>query len=235
MREFRGGPLRIAIVGAESSGKSTLARDLSLRLSEHTNLRCTTVTEHLRDWCERTGRTPLADEQPAIADAQAAAIEAAAARHDIVLCDTTPLMTAVYSELLFQDRSLHTKALHFQRSCALTLLTSLDLPWVADGLQRDGPQVQRPVDQLIRRLLLQEGLSWSLVQGHGEARIESALSAITPLLLSRHAAQGLGLFTRLQQRQQNLGDPAWICADCDDPDCERKSWHQRRAGGERGA
>lgn len=222
--------LRIAIVGAESTGKSTLAQALSQRLSADTGLRCAHVGEHLRDWCERHGRTPRADEQAAIAQAQAAAIDAAAAGHELVICDTTPLMTAVYSELLFQDHSLHAMALAYQQRCALTLLTALDLPWVADGLQRDGPHVQQPVDRALRRALLGAGLSWAVVGGHGPARLEAALDALTPCLQALHSPRR-GLFTRLQDRQERLPDPSWFCQDCDVPECEHRSLQQRRRSG----
>jgi nicotinamide riboside kinase len=224
------GALRIAIVGAESTGKSTLAQDLTLRLAEETGLRCAHVGELLRDWCERVGRTPRADEQAAIAAAQASAIETAAAQHDLVVCDTTPLMTAVYSELLFADRSLHEMALAYQQRCALTLLTSLDLPWVADGHQRDGPHVQQPVDRALRRALIGAGLSWSVVGGAGPARVEAALNAITPLLQDLRSPRR-GLFTRLQHRQDSMPEQAWFCQDCDVPECEHLSLRRRLAGG----
>lgn len=217
--------LRIAIVGAESTGKSTLAQDLTLRLAADTGLRCAQVAEHLRDWCERAGRTPRPEEQAAIAAAQIEAIEAAAAGHELVLCDTTPLMTAVYSELLFNDRSLLAPALDYQRSCSMTLLTALDLPWQADGLQRDGPHAQAPVDAALRRALIGAGLRWSVVSGAGEARLEAALSAVTPALMGRATAGG-GLFTRLQQRQASLPDQGWFCRDCDVPECEHASLRQ---------
>ena len=224
------GALRIAIVGAESTGKSTLAQDLTLRLATETGLRCAHVGEQLRDWCARTGRTPRADEQAAIAHAQVAAIEAAAAAHDLVLCDTTPLMTAIYSELLFDDRSLHAMALAYQQRCALTLLTALDLPWVADGHQRDGPHVQQPVDRALRRALVGAGLSWAVVAGSGETRIEAALNAITPVL-QKLPSPRRGLFTRLQHRQDSMPEQAWFCQDCDVPECEHLSLRRRLAAG----
>jgi nicotinamide riboside kinase len=210
----------IAIVGAESTGKTALAAALAARIGEETGLACTWVPEHLRLWCEQQGRTPRPDEQAAIADAQRAAIEAAATTHDVVLADTTPLMTAVYSRKLFGDDALTTDAMAWQRRCALTLLTALDLPWVADGLQRDGPQVRAPVDSMIRSLLVEHGIAWALVAGSGTARIESALDAIAPLLRARPTPRR-GLFTRLATR--NADDRPWSCEFCDDPVCEHLS------------
>lgn len=211
--------MRIAIVGAESTGKSTLALQLAEALAEATGLRCAAVPEWLRDWCTREGRTPRPDEQAAIADEQHARIDAAAATHDIVVCDTTALMTAVYSRLLFDDRSLEAAAVARQRGMDLTLLTALDIAWVPDGLQRDGPHVREPVDTLVRELLIAHGLRWSLVSGDGPARLASALDAVAPLLRAR-AAPRRGLFTRLQARNAEPAARAWSCELCDDPGCE---------------
>lgn len=213
--------IRIAIVGAESTGKSTLARQLAEALAEATGLACTTVPEWLREWCEREGRTPRADEQAGIAAEQHARIEAAAASHEIVVCDTTALMTAVYSRLLFGDRSLEAMAVMHHLRIPLTLLTALDLPWEPDGLQRDGPQVRAPVDALVRELLIGHGLRWSLVSGTGPARLQSALDAVAPLLRGRPAPRR-GLFTRLDRRNAEPAARTWSCDFCDDPGCEHR-------------
>lgn len=174
--------LRFAIVGAESTGKTTMARALAKRLGEVASLQTAWVGEVLREWCDHHGRTPRPDEQAAIAVEQARRIDAAALTCDIVVCDTTPLMTAVYSAMLFGDSSLIEQAIAFQRRCDLTLLTALDLPWIADGLQRDGPHVRQPVDRLLRTLLAEHDIRWRLVDGAGDARLAAALDAVVPLL-----------------------------------------------------
>ena len=209
----------IAIVGAESTGKSTLALALAARVVEQTGLRCTAVGEFLREWCAREGRTPRVDEQAAIAATQQSRIEAAAANHDLVVADTTPLMIALYSRMLFGDASLLPMAVAAQRRVAVTLLTALDLPWVADGQQRDGEHVRAPVDQAVRALLAEHGLGWSVVGGQGAARVEQALAAITPLLATL-APPHAGLFTRLAARDAAMPVWSWVCEKCDVPDCE---------------
>lgn len=212
--------LVFGIVGAESTGKSTLAAALAQRAAQATGLRCAWVAETLREWCDQRGRTPRVDEQAAIAAEQAHRIEAAALTADVVICDTTPLMTAVYSRHVFGDRSLDAGAAAWQQQrCALTLLTALDLPWEADGLQRDGPQVRAPVDELLRGLLIAHGLPFVVVAGLGERRVEAALDAISPLLRQRPAPQS-GLFSRLAER--DAAQPAWhwVCEHCDLPECE---------------
>ena len=222
--------MKIAIVGAESTGKTVLAQNLARQLNEQTGLRCIAVPELLRGWCEREGRTPRPEEQAAIAAAQAEAIDAAAFTHDIVLCDTTPLMTAIYSEHLFDDRSLIGEAQAFHRRCDMTLLTALDIAWEPDGLQRDGPHVRPPIDAAIRRALLDGRIAWSIVSGHGQARIDAALNAITPLLAGR-ALPKTGLFSRLDARQATMPAWQWPC-DCDVPECEHAAFRRDNAADE---
>ncbi|OWQ47177.1 hypothetical protein CDL60_12440 [Roseateles noduli] len=215
--------LHIALVGAESTGKSRLGVALLAHLSTQTRLRCALVGEYLREWCEREQRTPRPDEQRGIAEEQWRRAETAAVDHDLVLHDTTPLMTAVYSEQLFDDTSLYPFALEVQARMDATLLMALDLPWVADNM-RDGPHAQQPTDRLLRRALRDAGLGYSLVSGSGPERLQQALNALGPLLRP-HLGREDGLFGRLLQREESLGgDGRWQgCELCDDPACEHAS------------
>jgi len=176
------GALRIAILGAESTGKTTLAGELARALAASGRWRVAFVDEWLRGWCEREGRTPRRDEQAAIVEEQHRRIEVAAAGHDIVVCDTTAVMTTLYSRLLFDDRSLDARALELHRTSALTLLTALDLPWVADGLFRDGDYVREPVDDMLRGWLHERALPFAVIGGSGPSRLAQALAAVQPLL-----------------------------------------------------
>jgi nicotinamide riboside kinase len=211
--------LMIAVLGAECTGKSDLCQALAERLREATGLRVTAVPEWLRTWCDQQGRTPRAHEQAAIAAEQDAAILQAAQSSDVVVADTTALMTAIYSQYFFHDASLMPAALAAQSRFAITLVTALDMPWVADGVQRDGPHVQAPVTAAVRDVLLQHALPWAMVSGLGPARLESALDAVAPLLRQRQTPKR-GLFTRLTARNAEAASQRWSCELCDDPDCE---------------
>lgn len=202
--------LVVGIVGAESTGKTLLVKELGRTLRER-GLQVVTVPEALRLFCDREGRTPRVDEQRAIAEEQTRCIAAAAQRGAIVLADTTALMTAVYSEVMFSDTSLHDQALAQHARCDLTLLTALDLPWVPDGIHRDGPKVREAVDACLRRLLQQGGLPHALVMGKGLRRQANALSSIEHLLSAP---------TRTQ-RQAGGSRWRWFCDNCDDGECEQ--------------
>ena len=202
--------MKIAIVGAESTGKSHLAFELAAHF-QASGQGTRMVPEFLREWCEREQRTPQASEQSAIAHEQARRVNASTdAATAYTIADTTALMIAVYSELLFDDTSLYEFAMRHQRVYDLTLLTGLDLPWVADGLQRDGPHVRPDVDRLVRRALDQAGIAYHVVHGQGAERRSRALAII------EHA----GLLSTLGPRSQN--EWVWTCAHCSNARCEHR-------------
>ncbi len=199
--------MNIAILGAECTGKTTMAQALAQALTaQHPST--VWIPETLREWCDAHGRTPLANEQAHIAQMQWQRMQAHSAAA-IVLCDTAPLLSAVYSDLIFGDLSLYPMALEQQRSFGLTLLSGLDLPWVADGLQRDGVAMRAQVDHRLREVLLQNGIAFSAVYGAGEARTQNALQAI---------AYAMGT-PRTGGVRSNW---RWPCEKCSDPECEHR-------------
>jgi nicotinamide riboside kinase len=171
----------VTVLGAESTGKTTLAGEIGAALAGR-GVNVAVVAEALREFCAAEARTPRADEQAGIAARQSERIALAAAGADVVVADTSALMIAVYSEILFGDTSLYADALAREKTYDLTLVTALDLPWQADGLQRDGPHVRAPVDALLRAALARAAIAFETVAGHGEARLAAALHAIDAVL-----------------------------------------------------
>ncbi len=202
--------LRVALLGGESSGKSTLAQQLHSGLSTQ-GIDVHTVPEHLREWCERAGRAPHAHEQAAIATEQTRLIEAA--RAEVVIADTTALVVAAYSELYFKDRSLWPAAIAAQRSMGLTLLMGLDLPWRSDGFFRDSPAVREATDALLRRELQAAGIGFQTIYGQGAQRLHAALGAI---------GNALGRDLLPDDPTLREGNGRWQCESCSDPDCEHR-------------
>lgn len=175
----------VAVLGAESTGKTTLCEALARRFSALPGWAAHDVGlvgEALRQFCERTGRTPTPGEQPGLAELQMQRIAEAARRHRVVIADTSAVMTAVYSVFVFGDRSLQAAAAQAHRGLVdQTLVTALDLPWVPDGHQRDGPHVREPVDRLLRAALGEAGIVHAVIGGQGERRVEAAWRALAPL------------------------------------------------------
>jgi nicotinamide riboside kinase len=202
--------MKIALLGAESTGKTQLAGELAAQLRRR-GRQVVVVDEVLREWCVREGRQPNPAEQLPIALEQERRVDQATAGNAIVVSDSTALMVAIYSGMLFPDGELYRFALERQRSYDLTLLAGLDLPWVADGLQRAGPHVREDVDALIRKSLGDAGVAYRVVYGLGAQRLANALAAVDPA-----AAAGAVARPVAAPRWQ------WNCEKCSDPQCEHR-------------
>ena len=168
---------RICILGAESTGKTTLAQALASHYA------CPWVPECLRQFCQDQGRTPEREEQAQLMAQQCQAELLARARAEqqgapFVFCDTAPLLTAIYSDYVFSDRSLLPQGRALHANYALTLLLAPDIDWVADGLQRDGEHVRAPVHRLIEQELAALALPFVQIAGVGDKRLVAALRAV---------------------------------------------------------
>lgn len=87
----------------------------------------------------------------------------------------------------------------------------LDLPWVADGIQRDGPIAQRQIDTRLRAVLDQHGLIYATVYGNGERRLANALQAIA------HQQE-----VAAQAPTRTASNWQWQCEKCSDAACEHQ-------------
>jgi HTH-type transcriptional regulator, transcriptional repressor of NAD biosynthesis genes len=201
-------PVKVSILGAECTGKSTLSQAL-LQPLESLFGAVHLVPEYLREWCDIHGRTPRAHEQAAIAAEQQRRLDASASNYPCTVTDTSPLVTAVYSDLLFHDSSLYTSAVAAERQMDVILLTGLDLPWQADGLQRDGVAMQRQFDTRLREVLATHQLAYATVYGLGSQRVEAAMAVISShLSRSAHGREPTAMW-------------CWNCDNCSDAACER--------------
>ena len=225
----------IAIVGAESTGKTTLAAALAQRLAARDGLRVHLgAASYLREWCDaRRPHAAAPTSRPAIARAQQRAHRRRRGRRTTSWsADTTALMIAVYSRLLFGDRSLDAAgAGAAPRAMALTLLTALDLPWVADGLQRDGPHVREPVDTAAARAAdrAPAAVGAGRRQRRGSA-LEHALDAVAPLLRDRRRAAPRPVHAAGAAQRRRRRSALASASTATMPECEHAALQRRRSG-----
>jgi nicotinamide riboside kinase len=170
----------IAVVGAESTGKTSLIQALAQQVPS------LVVPESLRDFVDRTGRTPTQDEQILIMQSQIdtellAKQQASDMGPEVVWCDTSAIMTAVYSEFYFGDESLYPAALAHHQMFAMTLFCQPDVSWVADPGQRDGPEARAAIHALLAERLQSVLAPVVPIVGEGDSRVRLALRAIAAL------------------------------------------------------
>lgn len=162
---------RIGLLGGECTGKSILAHALERRLG------ACVVREYLREFVDTHGRVPVQQEQASVLRAQMEA-EAAAARvctESWLVGDPAPLMTAVYSEIYFDDRSLIAEGVAHAMNYDVLVWCDDDIPWVPDGIMRDGLAFRTSEQAAIERLLRESGLPATRVSGSLDERVSTVL------------------------------------------------------------
>jgi len=159
---------RIALLGGESSGKSTLAQALAQRL------RTAWVPEYGRALWEQRGGNLRYEDLLHIAQTQCAheQTRAVSARRWLV-CDTTPLTTLFYSLDLFgrADAELWTLA---ERHYDAVFLCAPDFEFVQDGTRRDAA-FRRAQHNWYVQALKARGVRYTLLEGTVEMRVARAL------------------------------------------------------------
>lgn len=168
----------VSIVGGESTGKTTLADALVRQLP------AVAVPETLRDWVIREGRVPRVEEQIEVLREHQLAETRALAQPTPplwVVSDSGPIMTATYSIVYYGDHSLVAEATRASDSLALVVWCRADIPWVADGGQRDGPQMRDAAQEMLGKVLRDSGLPYLEVEGSLDERVDQVRARLNNL------------------------------------------------------
>ena len=166
---------RIAILGAESSGKSTLSETLARHYGT------LWVPEYLREFVDTHARVPFEQDQYGIACIQRAREDEAARRAQrFLFCDTTPLMTALYSRVYWGRVDPQLARLDARHDYAHTLVTAPDTPWEPDGLQRESEAVRQQVHRMLIESLAARGIGHVLLQGSLTERLQQVAALLGP-------------------------------------------------------
>lgn len=163
---------RVCLFGPESSGKTTLANDLAKALDT------ICVSEYGRIYTENFGVDCTADDLRRIAAGHDAATKALRQHANrVLLCDTDPLLTALWSQMLLGKRDPELDA--FNDYADLYLLTDIDMPWSDDGTRYFPEATRRKIFfDLCRAELEARRLPYVLISGPPARRLQIALAAI---------------------------------------------------------
>lgn len=171
-------PLRIAITGTESTGKSTLAA----ALAEH--YQTVFVPEYARQYIDEIQR-PYALADIEIIARQQMAMEdnmAAQTTSRFLFCDTDLLVTKIWAEHSFQTCPRWiTQQLQQRPPYALYLLLDIDLPWQPDP-QREHPHLRQYLFESYQKELTTLKVNWVVISGIGKQRWLNAIQAVDTLL-----------------------------------------------------
>ena len=173
-----GHPLRVCLLGAESTGKSTLAEALAAAYGT------LWVPEYGRAYTElgRPAGAPwTSDEFTHIARMQCWLEDfLAGAAREVLFCDTDAFTTAVFHEAYLGEPA-RAFAAEAARVYDLYLVCGLDVPWERDGL-REFEAARRRHHETYLEHARESGAPWLLVEGPPEQRLERARQAVDALL-----------------------------------------------------
>lgn len=159
------------VTGSESTGKTTLARELGAHFDAPVS------AEFVREFAARNGTLDFAD-HGAIARGQIAAEDEAIARAtDLVILDTDLVSTVLYCEHYFGRSPEWIVEEARRRAGDLYLLMRPDIPWVADGI-RDRGERREEMHALFAGKLTELGLRFVEIGGDRPARLTQAIAAI---------------------------------------------------------
>ncbi len=176
---------RVVLIGAESTGKTTLAR----RLAERFNT--VWVPEYGREhWEQKVAGLSMNDPLPSwsreefvhiATEQQARENRLAREANRVLICDTNAFATGTWRERYYQSRDPRVDAIGAADKVDLYLLTAPDAPFVQDGF-RDGEKIRDWMHAAFRRQLEAGPTPWRLIDGPYAARWEAAEAAVEALM-----------------------------------------------------
>ena len=174
--------INVAILGAESTGKTTLCRDLAVHFG------CPWVPEYMRTYlqakwdneqltCTWDDLLPIAQGQIELENELAKQAAQTSNNNHYLFCDTSLFELMVYSNWYYGGcpKALTQAALahHYD----MILLTDVDIPWVADDL-RDSPHQREDISAYFASQLTLHNKTFQRIGGDREERVQQVVKLL---------------------------------------------------------
>jgi NadR type nicotinamide-nucleotide adenylyltransferase len=170
---------RICVLGAESTGTTTLAKALADQLGT------VWVEEYGREYSVRklakndvVWRTDefvhIAEEQTRLEDT------AAREANRVLVCDTNAFATTLWHRRYVGTSSPQVEEIAGKGRCDLYLLTGDEIPFVQDGL-RDGEHIRQEMQTWFEQALAKQPVRWKVLRGSLEERLREGQRLIGEL------------------------------------------------------
>ncbi|MFL5766047.1 MAG: AAA family ATPase [Bacteroidia bacterium] len=168
--------IRIALIGPESTGKSTLAK----QLAEH--YQTLWIEEYAREYLPKLSEHYTINDILAIAQEQLRRENAALPdAHKFLFADTELILAKVWSEDLYNDCPAWISDNILPYKYDLYLLTYPDLDWKEDPL-RENPHRRKFLYDWYEKELKLIDATYAVIKGHGDARLINSIRAIENFL-----------------------------------------------------
>jgi NadR type nicotinamide-nucleotide adenylyltransferase len=165
-------PLRIAITGPESTGKSVLAQQLAEYFNENW------VPEYSREYLQERGGKYNYSDILSIARGQFNnELEALKSTRGILFCDTDFLVTYIWEMVRFKKSHKWIQNKLLTEPYDYTLLCNTDLPWEYDPL-RENPHDRDELFKLYLNEINTRKINYAIIEGTGNERLQNAVNVL---------------------------------------------------------
>jgi nicotinamide riboside kinase len=175
--------IKIALFGPESTGKTTLAKQLAAYYKTEW------VPEYAREYLQEKWNTKqqicnIDDMLPIAYGQTQLENESAIIANKYLFCDTNLLVTKVFSEVYYNycDPLLDQAAREHEYD--LFFLTDIDVPWEKDDL-RDSPDQRASVFAIFKQSLIDNKKPFITLSGDKDLRLKKAIAVVNDLTLAR--------------------------------------------------
>ncbi len=177
--------ITVAVLGAESTGKTTLCRDLaahfdSLWVSEYmrTYLQAKWDDEQLT--CTWDDLLPIAQGQIALENKLAKQVTQTSNENRYLFCDTSLFELMVYSHWYYGNCPAALEQAALAHHYDLIVLTEVDIPWVADDL-RDSPYQRDEISAYFASQLSKHQKPFVRISGDRKERVRQVIAQLAHL------------------------------------------------------
>lgn len=172
--------LKIAFVGPEATGKSTLANHLAL----HFNV--SFVEEYAREYVQQHKHEPQTDDIIKIAREQLKRDAVALQNYSqkIIFFDTSYLTLKIWAEDISGTCPSEILNMFYQNKIDFYLLTFPDIPWKDDGVRKDALRREHFFNENLKQLK-DINAAYAVVKGKGMERQENAEAFIRDFIKKR--------------------------------------------------
>jgi NadR type nicotinamide-nucleotide adenylyltransferase len=171
--------LRIVIVGAESTGTTTLSRDLAAKLRvpwvpEIGRYYTESILTTAKDWEDedfyRIGKLQQAYEA-----------EMAKRSDGIIVCDTNAVATELWQRRYMGRTTKQMREIALADKADLYIITGDEIPFVQDGI-RDGEHIRHRMHRWFVNRIKKTGVPYLIINGTPEERLKTATQAARKMI-----------------------------------------------------
>ena len=168
--------VKIAIIGPECTGKTTLCH----QLADYYNTLW--IPEYARQYIENVHRKYTYEDVEKIAEYQFQQICGSEKLNlKYVFFDTELIISKIWFNIVFNKEPSWLDTAIRNSNFQIYLLCNTDIPWEADSVRENGGQMREKLFDIYKKTLIQFNLPFSEIEGTGSERLQNATYIVNKL------------------------------------------------------